>query len=156
MSSFLEGRESEDEFISRRGNSFIRKATRSEDIEEHWDVLDKELGRVDVTAAKRKYRGGPINNTIWWELRTVKRPPNNISKPGWGVPNNVDRLIAVRASNTFYLVNPSDIIEDLRKKCKSFYRGEFGLHERPNRGDLTTILPLDYIIKNSRCIIEGA
>ena len=73
-SSFIEGTQSEKEFISLRGSSFIRKATKAEDINEHWDVLDKEFGRVDVKAAKRKYRNGPIDYTIWWELRTVKRP----------------------------------------------------------------------------------
>ena len=147
--SVYEGTEAEKLFRKLRGDNFVRRATREEDMNEHWDVLDSEFGRVDVKAAKRKFRSGPVDYTIWWELKTVKRPPNWKSKSGWGVPNEVDRLIAVRAEDAFYLVNPSDIIKPLREKCTEYYRGDFGLHSRPDRGDLMTILPLSFIVKNS-------
>jgi hypothetical protein len=113
------------------------------------DVLDKELGRVDVKAAKRKFRQGPVDYTIWWELRTVKRPPENKPAKGWGVPNGINRFIAVRSEDKFILIDPSNIYEDLQKRCVEYYRGEFGLHTRPGRGDLMTILPLEYVIKNA-------
>ena len=144
-SSVIEGTEAEKEFIRLRGESFIRKSTKEEDIHQHWDVLDKEFGMVDVKAAKRKFRGGPIDYTIWWELKTVKRPPDWKPKNGWGVPNEFDRLIAVRSHDGFHLVNPYNIIDDLRKRCTDYFRGDFGLHTRPDRGDLMTILPLYYI-----------
>ena len=35
-SSFIEGTQSEKEFISLRGSSFIRKATKTEDINDPW------------------------------------------------------------------------------------------------------------------------
>ncbi len=153
--SYKEGTEAEQEFIKLRGDNFIRPATRDENIFEHWDVLDEKFGKVDVKAAKRKYRNGPIDHTIWWELKTVKRPPTNKSENGWGVPNGIDRYIAVRSPNAFYLVKPEDIIGEIEDKCKEYYRGEFGLHTRPNRGDLLTILPLDLIINKSDHVVNA-
>jgi|TARA_B110000908_G_scaffold25393_1_gene29280 hypothetical protein len=143
--SVLEGTAAEQEFIRLRGKSFIRRSTKEEDIHQHWDVMDKEFGMVDVKAAKRRFRGGPVDYTIWWELKTVKRPPEWKPTKGWGVPNDLDRLIAVRSQDGFHLVNPSDIIDDLRRRCTEYFRGDFGLHTRPSRGDLMTILPLSYI-----------
>jgi hypothetical protein len=143
--SFKRGREAEEEFIALRGDNFLRRATKQEDIHEHWDILDKEFGRVDVKAAKGKWRNGGIDHTIWWELKTVKRPPKYVSAKGWGVPNGIDRYIAITTEDSFYLVNPAKVIDKLREKCKKFYRGEFGLHTRDGRGDLTTILPLSFL-----------
>ena len=154
-SSIREGTAAEQEFISLRANSFVRRATKQEDIHQHWDVLDKEFGMVDVKAAKRKFRGGPIDYTIWWELKTVKRPPNWKPTKGWGVPNDFDRFIAVRSYDGFYLVNPANIIDDLRVRCTEHFRGDFGLHARPDRGDLMTILPLDYIQKHATHFLEA-
>ena len=152
--SFSEGRAAEQEFIDLRGDNFIRKATREEDIFEHWDVLDKEFGRVDVKAAKRRDRRGPVDYTIWWELRTVYRPPNNVSAKGWGVPNELDRFVAVRGEDTFYLINPANIYEDLRGRCTEYFKGEFGLHTRPGRGDLMTILPLAYVKEHATHLVK--
>ena len=153
-SSIREGTAAEKEFIKLRGNNFVRHATRDEDIFEHWDVLDKEFGKVDVKAAKRFERRGPVDYTIWWELRTVKRPPDWKPTKGWGAPNGIDRCVAVRAKEACYLLDPSDIISDLRKRCTDYFKGEFGLLTRPGRGDLVTILPLDYVIENSRHTVE--
>ena len=154
MSNYFEGALAEREFIELRSDTFVRSATKEENIHEHWDILDRELGRVDVKAAKRLHRSGPITYTIWWELRTVNRPPDWKPQKGWGVPNGIDRLIAVRVSDAYLLVKPEDIIDDLRKRCTQQYRGEFGLHTRPDRGDLMTILPLWYVKQNARLKIE--
>ena len=143
--SYREGTAAEKEFIALRGSNVLREANWNENVNEHWDVLDKEFGKVDVKAAKRKYRNGPIDNTIWWELKTVKRPPNNKSAKGWGVPNGIDRYIAIKTDEYFFLVKPEKVIDKINKKCKDYYRGEFGLHTRPNRGDLMTILPLSFL-----------
>ena len=150
MSGYVEGTFAEREFVELRRDTFVRNATRDENIHEHWDILDRELGRVDVKAAKSLHRGGPVTYTIWWELRTVKRPPDWLPQKGWGVPNGIDRLIAVRAEGAYLLVKPEDIIDDLRRRCTKQYRGDFGLHIRPGRGDLTTILPLWYVKENAR------
>lgn len=152
--SYREGSAAEQEFIYLRGDSFIRAANKYENIHEHWDVLDSEFGRVDVKAAKRMYRNGPIDYTIWWELRTVNRPPDNKPSKGWGVPNGIDRYIAVRTEGCFYLIKPENIIDKLRARCKQYYRGEFGLHTRASRGDLTTILPLSFVQDNANHILK--
>jgi hypothetical protein len=152
--SLLEGNSAEKDFINLRKHNFIREANSFENINEHWDVLDKEFGRVDVKAAKRKHRGGPVDYTIWWELKTVKRPPDWKPQKGWGVPNGIERLIAVRSEDSFILVRPESIIHDLRKRCTDWFKGEFGLYSRPNRGDLTTILPLEYVLQNSEFILR--
>jgi len=143
--SYREGTEAEQEFIALRGDNVVREANWNENVNEHWDVLDKEFGRVDVKAAKRKYRNGPVDNTIWWELKTVKRPPNNESAKGWGVPNGIDRYIAIKTDEYFFLVKPERVIDKINEKCKDYYRGEFGLYTRPTRGDLMTILPLSFL-----------
>jgi hypothetical protein len=147
--SFKEGSEAEQEFIALRGDSIIRRSTKKEDIQEHWDVLDKEFGKIDVKAAKRKYRNGQVDGTIWWELTTVKRPPHWTSTDGWGVPNGIDRYVAIKTHDYFYLVKPEKVIDKIREKCKDYYRGEWGLHSRPTRGDLMTILPLSFLQEHS-------
>lgn len=148
-SSWIEGTAAERDFVSARGESIVRKATKTEDMNEHWDYLDSEFGRVDVKSAKRLHRGGPVDYTIWWELLTVKRPPDNKPKKGWGVPNNIDRLIAIRTEDMFVMVNPADIYPKLKVLCKGHGRGAFLLHGRPNRGDLMTILPLSFLNENA-------
>jgi hypothetical protein len=152
--SIREGTEAEKEFIKLRGNNFVRSATRDEDIFEHWDVLDREFGKVDVKAAKRFERRGPVDYTIWWELRTVKRPPDNRPKEGWGVPNGIERLIAVRSEDSFYLIDPEDIIDDLRERCSYKNKGDFCLYSRPGREDLITILPLDYVKEYAKHVVK--
>jgi len=149
-----QGNAAELEFIKLRGDNFVRRATANEDIHEHWDVLDKEFGKVDVKSGKRRSSKGPVDYTIWWELRTVKRPPNWEPKEGWGVPNGVERFIAVRSEDSFYLINPEDIIDDLRSRCSFDNKGDFCLYSRPGRGDLITILPLDYVKEHAKHVVE--
>jgi len=149
-----QGNQAEQEFIKLRGKNFIRKATFDEDVNEHWDVLDKEFGKVDVKSGKRRSHKGPVDYTIWWELRTVKRPPDNKPKEGWGVPNGIERLIAVRSEDSFYLIDPEDIIDDLRERCSYKNKGDFCLYSRPGREDLITILPLDYVKEYAKHVVK--
>jgi hypothetical protein len=152
--NLAQGEAAEKEFITLRGDNFVRRANSLEDMNEHWDVLDKEFGRVDVKSGKRSSHKGKVDYTIWWELRTVKRPPNWQPQFGWGVPNGIERLIAVRSKDAFYLIKPEDIIEDLRAKCSFDRIGHFRLMTRPNRGDLITTLPFDYVIEHARHKVE--
>jgi hypothetical protein len=152
--SVVEGDSAENEFINLRKDTFVRLANKEENIFEHWDLMDSELGRIDVKAPKRKHRGGDIDFHIWWELKTVKRPPKWESSPGWGIPNGIDRLIAIRSEDAYYLIKPEDIIEDLRQRCRDYSRKPFGLHARPDRGDLMTTLPLDYVKQHARHRID--
>jgi len=139
------------EFVGLRGDKILRMATRDEDMNEHWDVMDAEFGRVDIKGPKSTHRHGDTDYALWWELRTVNRPT---PQKGWGVPNGIDRMIALRSQKGFHLINPSDIIDDLRARCTKYYKGPFGLHTRPNRGDLMTILPLSYVEENQRHFLE--
>lgn len=148
--NLAQGKAGEEEFIKLRGNKFVRRATPEEDMNEHWDIEDSEFGKVDIKSGKRSSHKGEVDYTIWWELKTVKRPPNYKSQPGWGVPNSVSRLIAVRAEDCFYLIDPSDIYEDLQSRCSFDNKGYFCLVTRPNRGDLITTLPLDYVQKYAK------
>ena len=52
------------------------------------------------------------------------------------------------------MVNPANIIEDLRKRCTEYFKGEFGLLSRPGRGDLITILPLDYVKEHASHVVD--
>lgn len=146
--SFNEGDKAEDEFISLRGDSFVRRATRSEDMTQHWDVLDKELGCIDVKSGKRKFRGGPIDYSIhWWEFRNVA------GRKGWGSPNGVDRLIAFRMEDNFTLVDPAKVTPLLEDKCKDHFRGLWGLNTRPNRKDLAVMIPSSYLLEHAECVV---
>lgn len=146
--SFTEGTATEQEFIRLLGDSFVRRATRSEDMQEHWDVLDSELGRVDVKAPKRKYRGGPIDYSIhWWEFKNV------LGRRGWGEPNGVDRLIAFRLEDCFVLVDPSTLNAKLLEKCTDHYRGVWGLNTRSGRKDLAAMIPSSYLKENAKHIL---
>ena len=53
-----------------------------------------------------------------------------------------------------YLIKPEDIIDDLRAKYSFDRIGHFRLMTRPNRGDLITTLPLDYVIEHARHKVE--
>lgn len=148
-SSFQEGTAAEQEFIKLRGENFIRKASRMEDIHEHWDVLDKEYGRVDVKGAKRKYRNGPIDYSIhWWEFKNVA------GRAGWGEPNDTERLIAFRTENAYVLVDPSKVNALLEAKCVDHFRGPWGLNTRKGRQDLAAMVPTEFFVDNSEHILE--
>lgn len=141
FSSIKEGMSAEEEFIALRGDNFVRKADRKEDWYEHWDVLDKELGHIDVKAAKRKYRNGPIDYSIhWWEFKNVS------GRQGWGVPNKVDRFIALRLEDRFILVDPRKVNDVLLSKCTQHFRGPYGLNTRPNRKDLAAMVPVEFFL----------
>lgn len=146
--SFSEGVNTEQEFIDLLGDTFVRKATRSEDMTEHWDVLDDTFGKVDVKAPKRKYRGGPIDYSIhWWEFKNV------LGRRGWGEPNGTDRLIAFRLEDCFALVDPSTVNDLLLEKCTEHYRGLWGLNTRKGRQDLAAMIPSSFLKENATHVL---
>jgi hypothetical protein len=153
-----QGEKAEALFRRLRAEKIERIASDLENRDEHWDVLDAEFGRVDVKSAKRLHRTGEIDYTIWWELKTVKRPPLNQSQRGWGVGNGIRRFVAVRLPEGFYLMSPEEVAEDLRIMNRRAplprRRCEFGLYTREGRDDLVTILPDSYVRKNARHFLE--
>lgn len=152
------GKFAEDRFVQLRRSHIIRVANDEENIHEHWDVLDDTFGRIDVKSAKRMHRGGEIDYTVWWELRTVARPPDNKPKAGWGIGNCIRRYIAVRLREGYYLLSPEEVTADLRWMKENGQlnagRGEFLLHQRPDRGDLMTILPEAYVREAARHFVR--
>jgi hypothetical protein len=153
-----QGEQAEQLFARLRGEKIVRPATQIENRDEHWDLLDKDFGKVDVKSAKRLRRNGGVDYTIWWELKTVKRPPDNKPQRGWGVGNGMRRYIALRLPEGFYLLSPEEVSEDLRlmNRRAEMPRGrcEFGLYSREGREDLMTILPDSYVRKNARHFVE--
>jgi hypothetical protein len=148
-SSFNEGNKAEDEFISLRGDNFIRRATRSEDMTQHWDVMDRELGNIDVKAGKRRYRGGPVDYSIhWWEFKNVA------GRIGWGSPNGIDRLIAFRMEDNFTLVDPAKVCGLLLEKCTEHFRGVWGLNTRPKRKDLAAMIPSSFLTEHAEHVVK--
>lgn len=154
-----QGEEAENLFKRLRDGKIVRDANHIENRDEHWDVLDEDFGKVDVKSAKRLHRNGGVDYTIWWELKTVKRPPDNRPRRGWGVGNGMRRYIAVRLPEGFYLLSPEEVAEDLRlmNRRAEMPRGrcEFGLYSRDGREDLMTILPHNYVRKNARHFVEA-
>lgn len=147
--SFFEGNKAEEEFIKLRGDNFIRKADRSEDMKQHWDVLDKEFGKVDIKAPKRRERGGEIDYSIhWWEFKNV------LGNLGWGSPNGTDRYIAFRIKDKFILVDPSVVNPILETKCTEYFRGMWGLNTRKGRKDLFAMIPVDFLLEHAEHVVE--
>jgi hypothetical protein len=78
--SIFEGSEAEKIFIktaTKNNFKIIRKATPSEDMNQHWDFLlqdkDKIQFTVDVKAHKHKYRNGPLLEECFWiEWKNVR------------------------------------------------------------------------------------
>lgn len=71
--SRFEGKKAEKIFLEtaiREGVNFIRKATKEEDVKEHWDFLLKDYNNVkfliDVKAHKHEYRNGPLLKDWYW------------------------------------------------------------------------------------------
>lgn len=131
------GRRAEDLWLRLRGLDLSDKSGAWSDIHEHWDVQDPKYGKVDIKAPKSLSRISGVDFTIWWELKTVR------GTKGWGVPNGLDRTIAILMQEEFVLIRPADIIDELRDKCRErgYGKGEFMLYSRPGREDLVTILP---------------
>ena len=140
------GESAESKFIDIIGDSFIRRADRKEDIHEHWDVLfelDGKETKVDIKGAKKNLRSdSQVDNDIhFWEFKNVA------GKKGWGVPSEVERLIAFEVADGFILVNPSDIFEPLQKKCSEAGEG-YGLFQcrgRSGRNDWFSKISVDFL-----------
>jgi hypothetical protein len=116
---------------------------------QHWDVMDRELGNIDVKAGKRKYRGGPVDYSIhWWEFKNVA------GRIGWGSPNGIDRLIAFRMEDNFTLVDPAKVCGLLLEKCTEHFRGVWGLNTRPKRKDLAAMIPSSFLTEHAEHVIK--
>ena len=157
---YEQGEQAEVLFSKIRGTKITAKASPEQNRDEHWDIYDSDFGRIDVKSPKRFKRNGELNFTAWWELKTVKRPPENIPARGWGVGNGIRRYVAVSLVEGFYLLSPEEVHWDLvlMHKRAALPRGKAELHlySRVGRGDLLTILPHDYVRKNARYYVAAS
>lgn len=154
LSSKAAGRMAELRFMRARGASVIRQATREENMSEHWDLIDREIGRVDVKAQKYFSRGGS-KIAYWWELLNVN------GQAGWGTDNGVSRKIAFECKqpaeshleSVFMILDPGEIYRLAKAEIISggskIGKGYFELYQRSGRKDLITNLPPDFVADNS-------
>lgn len=144
---FSKGLAAEERFIKMAGKSFIRKATKMEDIYQHWDILTKE-SKIDVKAMKkmRRHDDRVDPNMHFYEFKNVR------GENGWGVPNDTPRMIAFEVPYGFILVNPEDVFTKIMAKCTSHGYGYFQLRDRKKYGrdDLFTKVPVSFLEEN-RC-----
>lgn len=142
--SIAMGDRAELSFRQLRGDKIVREATRDENIYEHWDLLDSELGRLDVKSHKVKDRRGNVP-AIWWEVTNVR------GNPGWGRVNKVERLIAIPiVTNTglnWYCVDPADVEQPLKDRTSGNGpgRGIFQWYQRKGRRDWMVQVPPEFI-----------
>jgi len=149
--SIRRGQNAESRFTDMIGDSFIRKATRDEDIHEHWDILCKE-GKVDVKGLKKTNRRDSKTNPDihFYEFKNVG------GKLGWGVPTETPRMIAFESEEGFILVDPSDIYKPLIDKCEAHGEGWnfFQCRGREGRNDWFTKVPTEFLREYSCGIVE--
>ncbi len=153
--SYVQGKQAEDLFVSIPNVELVRKATLNEDMLEHWDVLVniKDFGthKIDVKSKKRKYRHPQDtttkNEAIWWELQTVRRPDGK-NYTGWGVPNGIDRKIALQGNHSFVIVDPSVVYPEIMKNLQNSYGREYWQKcTRGTHNDLITSVPPKWIMQ---------
>jgi hypothetical protein len=106
-----DGREAEDNFI--KIYQLIRKATKEEDIKEHWDVevkVNDDIVKVDVKAVKNESRheAFPNENFHWIEIQNVR------GDDGWLYGKS--DLIAFETIDYFILVGTLKLRRFLEKK----------------------------------------
>ena len=145
--SYNEGMSAESRFLTLLGSDrFIRVATRSEDRGEHWDVLTT-IGKVDVKGKKRNKRNdaNADPDIHYYEFRNVA---GNI---GWGIPTDIDRVIAFEAEEGFILVRPEDVYYPLLDKCarNGGGAGFFECRGRAGRLDWFTKVPTHFLRTHS-------
>ena len=144
--SYNEGMSAESRFITLLGSRFIRVATPTEDRKEHWDVLTT-IGKVDVKGKKRNKRNdaNADPDIHYYEFRNVA---GNI---GWGIPTDVDRVIAFEAEEGFILVRPEDVYYPLLDKCarNGGGAGFFECRGRLGRLDWFTKVPTHFLRTHS-------
>ena len=136
----------EDRFIDLIGDSFIRMATPTEDRREHWDVLCA-IGKIDIKGQKRASMGDVNTNPDlhYYEFMNVA------GEVGWGIPTDVDRVIAFESTEGFILVRPEDVYYPLLDKCAKSGGGSgfFQCRGRQGRRDWFTKVPTDFLRNHS-------
>jgi hypothetical protein len=158
--STFEGSEAEKLFVAtalKKNHSVIRKATPSEDMNQHWDFLLSDRNgldlqfTVDVKAHKHKWRNGPLlENYYWVEWKNVRG--NN----GW-LDGQAD-YIAFIYFNNIYFYNRKDLrdaaakLVNFNKKVNKASLSLNCIYTRKDRKDqvsMISILDLHKITKPS-------
>lgn len=102
--STFEGTEAEKLFVTTAAKykvQVVRKATPSEDMNQHWDFLIRFVKNgndftVDVKAHKHKWRNGPLLDDYFWiEWKNVR------GNPGW-ISGTADYIAFIYYNNIYF------------------------------------------------------
>lgn len=132
------GRDAEKRFAATLTNPVF--ATKEEDINDHWDVMDSMGYRYDVKAMK-KYRRSDNEETDrihWVELRNVN------GKMGWLYGKAY--YIAFETRSWWIVVKREDLVKFIEgaiwgQEAKIERPKPYELYQRPDRQDLMTVIP---------------
>lgn len=138
------GNEAEESF--KKLFTFVKKATKEEDITEHWDlevIIDEKNVRVDVKAVKNEDRFDPYpnENFHWVEIQNVN------GDDGWLYGKS--DLIAFETLDYFILVGTLKLRKYLEKKLKykqdtistletTSVKDPYTFYRRKDRNDIVT------------------
>ena len=132
------GRNAEQRFAATLTNPVF--ATKEEDMNDHWDVMDSMGYRYDVKAMK-KYRredGAATDRLHWVELRNVN------GKLGWLYGKAY--YIAFETRAWWIVVKREDLVKFIEgaiwgNEAKIERPKPYELYQRPERQDLMTVIP---------------
>lgn len=134
--SFREGNKAQQEFVEqalRRGYEVI-KATKEQDMKEHWDY-EIPMGKVDVKGIKRLKRNGDKTEYLWIEMR---------GKYGDGWLHGEADFIAFQHKKGFTLVRREELLRLTLRLVKTEFTNEPELYKLYKRdGSLLTLIRLD-------------
>jgi hypothetical protein len=144
------GISAEDQFdeIAKNKGWLVTKASRNEDINEHWDTkidLKGESLKVDIKAMKKLKREDPKvqDEWVWVELHSV-RPHDR----GWLYGGKSD-LIAFEKKCSFIIVRRLDLIEllpkivDMKSLVNVVEEAKYKVYQREGRPDRITLIETD-------------
>jgi hypothetical protein len=146
--STFEGSEAEKLFVTtalKKNYSVIRKATPSEDMNQHWDFLLSNTKNstltVDVKAHKHKWRNGPLlENYYWIEWKNVH------GNHGW--IHGIADFIAFIYFNNIYLYDRNELLiasiklVDFNKQVDKASLALNCIYTRKNREDQVSMISI--------------
>ena len=132
--------------VMKRTNDYVRVSTKDEDRKEHWDVLSRSMGKVEIKSQKKLQRSDAhvCDEYIWLEIRDI------VGGPGWIVGGKAD-VVAFEQRKGFLVVDREELKTYLEKevipRCElteptSDPKDALGrFYSRAGRRDCVTLVP---------------